>query len=137
MIAKRAFVALLLVASGASACTSAAHRLTEEGTELARRGDVQAAEARFQAALEEDAGEAAAIYWLGQMAERRGDYYAARDWYRRAATRAQDRKIRVAEKEVSISVLALADLERVGRVIATLEGHADRAPESAVSEPSR
>ncbi len=116
--------ALVTALAGAAACTPLSEELTRQGIALAESGDVAGAERQLRQAIEADPQNAMAAYQLGALAENRADDHAARNWYRRAATRAKDRRVEENGEDVLLSVWALRGLERVNRRIATAEGAA-------------
>lgn len=124
--------ALVALLGGASACTPLSEELTQRGIALAESGDVAGAEAALRKAIDADPQNAMAAYQLGALAENRADDHTARNWYRRAATRAKDRRVEENGEDVLLSVWALRGLERVNRRIATAEG---TAPEPVAPAP--
>ena len=116
--------AALLALLAASGCTPLSEELTQQGIALAESGDVASAEGQLRKAIEADPQNALAAYQLGALAENRADDFAARNWYRRAATRAKDRRVDENGHDVLLSVWALRGLERVNRRIAAVEGTA-------------
>lgn len=113
---------LVALVAGATACTPLSDELTQRGITLAESGDVAGAERQLRQAIDADPQNAMAAYQLGALAENRADDFAARNWYRRAATRAKDRRVDENGEDVLLSVWALRGLERVNRRIAEAEG---------------
>ncbi len=113
----------------ASGCASATQRRTDAGIELLDQGDLDGAETRFREALADDPENPMAAYRLGQVYEKRGDDYRARSWYRRAATHAKDYQVIEKGDDVSLSVWALRDLDRVSRRIEATAEQPGGAPQ--------
>jgi tetratricopeptide (TPR) repeat protein len=127
---------LALAMAIATACTPVSQKLADEGVALAESGDLVAAESRLREAIKADPQNATAAYHLGALAENRADDYQARNWYRRAATRAKDTRVEERDTTVLLSVWALRGLERVNRRIAAEEGQTDKSPPPIPAEVS-
>ncbi len=109
-----------------TACTNAAHGLNRQGQLAITTGDLKGAEASFREALAGDPSNPVSHYYLGYLAEKRGNFYRARDWYRKAAGSGDETPLEVPRTSGSIEAplfqVAELSLTRVNATISRLEG---------------